>query len=140
MKKMFAVLAIVLLIAAAAMATITLSSTVIQTHTQGGATVETDDTAAVTGALNNFQQQTLQIRVDFGQMAGQNFQASQKVPTVQLLIDLANCKYATADNASAGNIPAPTCATLNTKAKAYRDGLENIVISTGIAPGTQVAN
>jgi hypothetical protein len=71
MKKMFAVLAIVLLIAAAAMATITLNNTVVQTHTQGGTTVETDDTANVTGALNNFQAQTLQIRVDFGSMNGQ---------------------------------------------------------------------
>jgi hypothetical protein len=140
MKKMFAVITIVLLVAAAAMATINLSGTVVQTHTQGGATVETDDTANVTGALNNFPAQTLQVRVDFGSMNGQAFQPSAKVPIIQLVVDYGNCKYQSSDGQFTGNIPAPTCNALKTKAKAYQDGLENLVISAGIAPGTQVAN
>jgi hypothetical protein len=112
----------------------------VQTHTQGGTTVETDDTANVTGALNNFGAQTLQIRVDFGSMNGQTFQPSAKVPVVQILVDYNVCKFQSADGQIAGNIPAPTCNALKTKAKAYQDGLENLVISAGIAPGTQVTN
>jgi hypothetical protein len=140
MRKLFAIFATVLLVAAAAMATITLNNTVVQTHTQGGTTVETDDTANVTQALNNFPAQQLQVRVDFGSMNGQAFQPSVKVPIVQLVVDYNLCKYQSADGQFVGNIPAPTCTALKTKAKAYQDGLESLVISAGIAPGTQVAN
>lgn len=140
MKKIFAVLALVMLAATAALPTINLSAGSVQTHQQGGVTTETDDVANVTGAINNFQAQTLQIRTDFGLINGQNFQPSQKVQPVQLVIDYANCKYQSSDGVYAGNIPAPACATLKTKAKSYQDSLENIVIQVAIAPGTQVAN
>lgn len=139
MKKIFAVLSIVLLIAAAALASITLSAGSVQTRTQGGVTQETDDTAAVTAAEFQFQAGIMLYRVELGQMNGSTFAPGPKAQSVQIAVNLATGAWRSQDGSLQGTLTAPQLLSANNVAKNLRNGLENLTINQNIAPGTQVS-
>lgn len=117
---------------------ITLNAAAIQTHTQGGAVIETNDTAAVLGALFNFADQTVQLRLDSGAANGQAFVSGSRTQPVNVILNLADGRWQFSDGSRSGQLTAPQLNNLNNAAKNIRNGLENFSINSGIAPGTQV--
>lgn len=139
MKNGIGVFIVLLLGSAAAWATITLTSSQVQTYAQGGNTVETDSIASVTDSAWNYGAETVRLTLQYGSTQSGSFVAGKNVPSTTIVVDAQSGTVSLSDGTVVHLTAAQQSAIVSTM-KTQQNTIESALINWGILSGTQVAN
>ena len=136
-KQILLSIAALLVVTAAAYATITLNSQYVRSFQTGGVTTETDNTASATSADISFAAQSLVVTVQLGTM-NPGFVQGKDAPVYSVVID-----------AKGGNVTGPLGnlkltagqqAAIKSTLTNLQNQIEGFLAGQGMVPGTAVAN